>query len=135
MRLAEQRQWGGLTERLMVATAGSYVVSPRPGAGGERSEPHDRPSLRELPDRVGRPHRPRGRRTGCVAPPRPTSIWRPSRWTPRFAVRSAADRAAFSSELTDAVTQLVARYHDAAAPGGRAHRLVVVAHPLAARTH
>jgi hypothetical protein len=44
--------------------------------------------------------------------------------------RSAADRAAFSHELTAAITALVARYHDARAPGGRTHRLVVVAHPL-----
>ena len=28
VRLAEQRKWGGLTERLLVATAASYVVSP-----------------------------------------------------------------------------------------------------------
>jgi DNA-binding transcriptional ArsR family regulator len=28
VRLAEERQWGGLTERLLVATAASYVVSP-----------------------------------------------------------------------------------------------------------
>jgi hypothetical protein len=44
--------------------------------------------------------------------------------------RSPAERAAFSSELTHAITMLVARYHDGSAPGGRAHRLVVVAHPL-----
>ncbi|MGH9813840.1 MAG: ArsR family transcriptional regulator, partial [Candidatus Acidiferrales bacterium] len=44
--------------------------------------------------------------------------------------RSAADRAAFSQELSDAVLSLVSRYHDASAAGGRAHRLVVVAHPL-----
>ena len=29
MRVAEERRWGGLTERLLVATATSYVVSPR----------------------------------------------------------------------------------------------------------
>src|SRR5579863_7307106 len=29
VRLAEERIWGGLTERLLVATAASYVVSPR----------------------------------------------------------------------------------------------------------
>ena len=46
--------------------------------------------------------------------------------------RSATDRAAFSHELTEAITKLVAKYHDASAPGGRAHRLVVVAHPLSA---
>ena len=28
VRLAEERKWGGLTERLLVATATSYVVSP-----------------------------------------------------------------------------------------------------------
>jgi hypothetical protein len=44
--------------------------------------------------------------------------------------RSAADRAAFSQELTQAITSLAARYHDESAPGGRSHRLVVVAHPL-----
>src|SRR5690606_4869447 len=44
--------------------------------------------------------------------------------------RSAAERAAFTAELTTAVTDLVARYHDAGAPGGRWHRLVVGAHPI-----
>jgi len=28
VRLAQQRKWGGLTERLLVATAAAYVVSP-----------------------------------------------------------------------------------------------------------
>ena len=28
MQLAQERKWGGLTERLLVATAASYVVSP-----------------------------------------------------------------------------------------------------------
>src|SRR3989449_5051835 len=28
VRLAQKRKWGGLTERLLVATAASYVVSP-----------------------------------------------------------------------------------------------------------
>jgi hypothetical protein len=46
--------------------------------------------------------------------------------------RSAADRAAFTHELTDTVTRLVARYHDATTPGSRAHRLVIVAHPMPA---
>jgi hypothetical protein len=33
-------------------------------------------------------------------------------------------------ELTQAVTALVGRYHDASAPAGRDHRLVIVSHPL-----
>jgi hypothetical protein len=47
--------------------------------------------------------------------------------------RSATDRAAFSSELTDAIARLIAKYHDESAPGGRAHRLMVIAHPLSAK--
>ena len=43
--------------------------------------------------------------------------------------RSAADRAAFASDLTKAVAALAARYHDESAPAGRAHRLVILAHP------
>ena len=44
--------------------------------------------------------------------------------------RSPTERAAFTNELTEAITKLVAKYHDESAPGGRGHRLVVVAHPL-----
>jgi hypothetical protein len=32
--------------------------------------------------------------------------------------------------LTEAIRKLVSKYHDEFAPGGRVHRLVVVAHPL-----
>src|SRR5918992_698895 len=28
VRIAEERRWGGLTERVLVATAASYVISP-----------------------------------------------------------------------------------------------------------
>src|SRR3954466_16306143 len=35
VRLAEERKWGGLTERLLVATAASSVISP--GAMGPRT--------------------------------------------------------------------------------------------------
>ena len=47
----------------------------------------------------------------------------------RFA--SAADRAAFTGELVQAVTSLVAKYHDEQAEGGREHHLVVAIHPSA----
>jgi hypothetical protein len=40
--------------------------------------------------------------------------------------RSAAERAAFTEELTAAVTSLAARYHD---DSGRRHRLVIASHP------
>jgi len=45
----------------------------------------------------------------------------------RFA--TAAERAAFAEDLTVAITQLVSRYHDENAPGGRTYRIVVAVHP------
>ncbi len=131
VRVAEKRRWGGLTERLLVATRGLLRrLAERAGTGRRRSGPRRRPALGQLPDRPGRPHRARGGRR---------SLRRSTEIGKRLATlsidteirfRSAAERAAFSRELTEAVTTLAARYHDESAPGGRAHRLVVVAHPL-----
>jgi DNA-binding transcriptional ArsR family regulator len=43
--------------------------------------------------------------------------------------RSPADRAAFTEELTGAFAQLVAKYNDKIAPGGRSFRLMLGAWP------
>jgi DNA-binding transcriptional ArsR family regulator len=130
VRVAETRRWGGLTERLLVATATSYIVSPT-ALGPVATDPGrsaDRLSASYLIALAARIVREVGdllRRSGEVDKRLPTlSIDTEIRF------RSAADRAAFSSDLTEAVTSLAARYHDASAPGGRAHRLVVMAHPL-----
>lgn len=130
VRVAEERQWGGLTERLLVATAASYVVSPS-AMGPVAADPGrtaDRLSASYLIALGARLIREVG------------DLWRLARAADkhlatlaidtRIRFRSAAERAAFTSELTDAITTLVARYHDASAPGGRSHRLVLVAHPL-----
>src|SRR5713226_9374300 len=130
VRVAEKRKWGGLTERLLVATAASYVVSPGAlgPAGADPDREHDRLSASYLIALAARIIREVGafvRRSEELGKRLPTlSIDTVVRF------RSAADRAAFSSDLTTAVTTLVSRYHDACAPGGRAHRLVLVAHPL-----
>ena len=130
VQLAEKRKWGGLTERLLVATAASYVVSPS-ALGPVAMDPHrevDRLSasylialgarvVREVGDLVRRATK-AGKRLATLAVD--TEV--------RF--RSPADRAAFTAELAEALTKLVSKYHDESAPGGRAHRLVVVAHPL-----
>jgi DNA-binding transcriptional ArsR family regulator len=130
VEVAEKRQWGGLTERLLVATAASYIISP--GAlGPVAADPErgaDRLSASYLIALAARIVREVGgllRRSREVDKRLPTLSLDT---VVRF--RSAADRAAFTGELTAAVTTLVARYHDATAPGGRAHRLVLVAHPL-----
>src|SRR5947209_3793683 len=130
VRVAEKRQWGGLTERLMVATAASYVVSPSalgPVAAdpGREADHLSASYLIALAARIIREVSALLRRSREIDNRRPTS----SRG-PELRFRSAADRAAFSNDLTHAITTLAARYHDESAPGGRAHRLVVVAHPL-----
>ncbi len=129
VRVASKRRWGGLTERLLVATAASYVVSP--GAMGpvaaDPGREHDRLSASYLIALAARVIREMGtflrlaQETGKRLPT--LSIDTEVRF------RSAVDRAAFSQELTDAVNQLVSRYHDAATVGGRAHRLVALAYP------
>jgi DNA-binding transcriptional ArsR family regulator len=130
VRVADQRRWGGLTERVMVATAASYVVSPKalgpaatdPGHGADRLSAS---YLIALAARVVREVGDLLRRSAAVDKRLPTLSL-----DAEIRFRSAADRAAFSRHLTDAVTKLVSHYHDPSAPGGRAHRLVVVAHPL-----
>ena len=130
VRVAEKRQWGGLTERLLVATAASYVVSP--GAMGPVAADPDRGADRlsasyliVLAARIVREVKALLGRSEEIEKRLPTLSM-----DTVIHFRSAADRAAFSNELTTAVTTLAARYHDASAPGARAHRLVVVAHPL-----
>ena len=135
LRVAETRVWGGLTERLLVASAASYLISPTalgPAAADPRRSA-DRLSagylvalaarvVREVSE-LARGASERGKRLATLSVD--TEI--------RFS--SAARRAAFSKELVAAITDLAARYHEPSAPDGRSHRLVVAAHPLPIDTH
>src|ERR671925_516112 len=109
VRLAHERKWGGLTERLLVATAASYVVSPS-ALGPVAVDPNrevDRLSasylialgarvVREVGDLVRRA-KDEGKRLATLAVD--TEV--------RF--RSGTDRGGFSNELTEAITKLVAK--------------------------
>jgi DNA-binding transcriptional ArsR family regulator len=132
-RVASKRRWGGLTERLMVAKASSFVVSPGAlgAAAADPARTRDRLSasylialgariVREVADLFRRATREQKRLATLSVD---TVI--------RF--RSAGERAAFTRELGEAVTNLISRYHDESAPGGRPHRFVVAAHPLPGR--
>jgi len=134
VEVAERRRWGGLTERLMIATAASYVVSPV-AMGPVAADPErdaDRLSasyLVALAARVIREVASLVRRARELDKRLPTlSIDTEIRF------RSAAERAAFSHDLMTAITQLVSRYHDGSSPNGRDHRLVILAHPLPRKT-
>lgn len=129
VRAVEQRQWGGLTERLMVATAASYVVSPAAlgPIGADPARSNDRLSASYLIALAARILREVG------------ALWRAARQKDRrlatlsidstIRFRSPAERAAFTGDLTNAVAALAARYHDESAPAGRPHRLIVAAYP------
>jgi DNA-binding transcriptional ArsR family regulator len=135
VEVADERQWGGLTERLLVLSAKSFVVSPEAlgavAADPKRSKDQLAASylialgariVREVGDLWKRATK-ADKQLATLSID--TEI--------RFA--SPAARAAFTRELTQAITELVSRYHDASASGGRDHRLVIVSHPLPQTSH
>ncbi len=115
--VAEERRWGGLTERLLVATAMSYVISPAAlGEAAPQLTP-DRLSARYLIAIGARIVREVGRlaRRGEVAT---LSLDAELRLT---------DKQAFAEELAQLVTELASRHHDEA---GEPYRLLVASHPI-----
>ena len=129
IELVEERRKGNMTERVMRATAASYVISPA-ALGAVAPDPArapDRLSARWLIAVAARTVREVGELlAGATAAGRRLATFAVDGEV-RFA--SAADRAAFADELAGAVTTLVARYHDQTAPEGRPHRVVVAVHP------
>ncbi|WP_150460196.1 winged helix-turn-helix domain-containing protein [Nesterenkonia ebinurensis] len=132
VEVVETKKWGGLTERQLVTTATSFVVSPGV-LGSVAADPErelDRLSASYLIALAARAVREVGdlfRRAGEAGKHLATlSVDTVVRF------RSAKDRAAFSRELTEEINRLVAKYHDDSAPGGRSHRLMLMAHPLPA---
>ncbi|MBN2623666.1 MAG: helix-turn-helix domain-containing protein [Acidimicrobiales bacterium] len=126
VELAEERKRGGITERVLRATAASYVISPAAlaEAAVDPDQAADRFSARYLIALAGRLVREIGglaRRADAAGRRLPTlSI------DTEIGFRSAEERAAFADDLTTAVLELAARYHH---DDGRLHRLVVAAHP------
>jgi DNA-binding transcriptional ArsR family regulator len=125
----EERKWGGLKERRMVASAASYVVSPA-ALGPIAADPAracDRLSASYLVALGARVVREVG------------ELWNRARKADKrlatlsldtvISFKSPADRAAFTRELTSTIAGLAARYHDERAPGARPHRLVVASYP------
>ncbi len=124
--LVSERKWGGITERVMQATAASFVVSPA-AVDAKATEPAlvaDRLSAGYMIALAGRAIREIGslaERAAAAGHRLPTlSI------DTAIGFRSPQDRAAFAAELTDTIAALAARYHH---DDGRPHRLVVSAYP------
>jgi DNA-binding transcriptional ArsR family regulator len=129
IELVEERRKGNVTERMLQATAASYVISPATMAAvaPDPSRDPDRLSARWLLAVAARLVRDVGELLTGAGRARQKVATFAIDGEVRFA--SAADRAAFAEELTVAVAGLVSRYHDEDAPGGRSHRLVVAVHP------
>ena len=124
--LCGERKHGGITERILQATAASYVVSPA-AVDAEAVDPAsagDRLSARYLVSVAARMVREVGglaRRAQAARRRLPTFTI-----DTEIGFASAEDRAAFADELTEALIDLMSRYHH---DDGRPHRLVVAAHP------
>ena len=134
--LVEERRKGNMTERILQASASSYLISPQALASvspdpGRFSSHFSAFWLLAL---AGRMVQEVGKLIAGAAAARQKLA--------TFAVdgevtfRSAAERAAFAEELGVAVTQLVDKYHDGdASSRGRRHRLVVALHPALKTTN
>ena len=133
VELVEERRKGNCTERVLRATAQSFVISPEALAdvAPDPGRSPDQLSARWLLALAARLVREVGTliaRAGAARKPLATFAIDSEI---RFA--SAADRAAFAADLSQAVNGLVAKYHDETAAGGRRHRLIVAVHPSITR--
>ncbi|MFI6509497.1 ArsR/SmtB family transcription factor [Streptosporangium sp. NPDC050855] len=129
VEMVEERRKGNVNERIMRATAASYVISPTALASVEPDPARspDQLSASWLLAVAARLVRDVGALIGGAARARKRVATFAIDGEVRFA--SAADRAAFARELAGTVTALVAKYHDESAEGGRDHRIVVAVHP------
>jgi DNA-binding transcriptional ArsR family regulator len=129
VELVAERRKGNMTERLLQATAASYVISPT-ALAALQPDPERAPDrlsafwLLSLAARLVRD-------VGSLVVGARAASKRVATFALDGEVRfaSAADRSAFAEELSHAVAALLAKYHDESASGGRPHRVVVAIHP------
>ena len=129
VELVEERRKGNVTERVLQATALSYVISPAAlnEVQPDPSRSPDRLSARWLIALAARLVREVGQLLAGATKARKRLATFGMDGEVRFA--NAADRAAFADELAATVTGLIGKYHDEDAPGGREHRVIVAVHP------
>jgi DNA-binding transcriptional ArsR family regulator len=124
-----RRRHGGLTERVLAASAAAYVVSPA-ALGTAAADPTriaDRMSAAYLIALAARAVREAGQllrgaeRAGKRLPT--LSIDADVR------LASPEQRAALAAELAETVRRIAAKYHDESAENGRWYRVIAVSHP------
>jgi DNA-binding transcriptional ArsR family regulator len=129
VKLLEERRKGNVTERVMQATAASYVISPKalPALQPDPDRSPDRLSARWMLALAGRLVQDVGALITRATKARKRLATFAMDGEIRFA--SPTDRAAFAEELANAVMALVSKYHDETSERGRDHRFVVAVHP------
>ncbi len=132
VELVEERRRGNCTERVVKATARSYLISPEVlGAlGSQPEEIRDRFSAAYLVATAGRAVRDVAvlQESADEADQRLATLT----LTSEVCFASAQARNAFAEELTKTLAELSAKYHDEDAPGGRRFRFFVGGHPAPA---
>lgn len=129
--LVEERRKGNCTERIVQATARSFVISPTAlgTLGPTPDAAADRFSASYVVALAARTiHEVGALDTQARAAQKRLATLAIDAEV-RFATADA--RAAFADELSDCIARLVAKYHDDRAEGGRRYRLMALAHPLA----
>lgn len=127
--LVEERRKGNMTERVLQATAASYVISPvaLPAVAPDPDRLRDQLSAQWMLALGAR----MVHEVGTLLAGAQQAGQRLATYAVDGTVRfsSAASRASFADELSVALGDLVEKYDDVTAPGGREHRLVVALHP------
>jgi DNA-binding transcriptional ArsR family regulator len=139
VELVEERRKGNVTERVLRATAASYLISPAPWRRWRRTRGVSRTASR--PSGCWRWPAAWSRRWASSSPvlPPPRRNWPASRSTAR-SPSALPPTCSLRRRARRGGDRLVDKYHDggaaAAAGGARKHRLVVVLHPaLKPETH
>lgn len=132
VELVEERRRGNCVERIVKATARSYLISPEAlgTLGSDPEEIRDRFSAAFLIATAARAVRELGElQAGAAAAGKRLATLTLASEV-RFATAEA--RTAFAEDLAAALARLTARYHDETAPGGRRFRFFVGGYPAPA---
>ena len=129
VELVEERRKGNCTERLVKATARSYLISPEVlgSLGRTQEEQQDRFSASYLIAAAARLLHDLSEHSAKAAAAKKRVATLALETDIRFATAEA--RTAFAEELATAIARLATKYHDETAPGGRTVRLLVGAYP------
>jgi DNA-binding transcriptional ArsR family regulator len=129
VEMVEERRKGNCIERVLRASARSYVISPEvlSTLSGDPSEIKDRFSSAYLMAVAARTIGELGELRAAADAADQKLATMTLETEVRFG--SAADRNAFAKELSDALARLIVKYHDAESQNGRRFRIILGAHP------